>query len=34
VAALCAGDKVEIEDTSCTATSFPNFWELLAGIQN
>jgi 3-phosphoshikimate 1-carboxyvinyltransferase len=30
VAALRAKDKVRIQDTACTATSFPGFWELLA----
>lgn len=34
VAALGANAGVEIEDTGCTATSFPNFWELLSGIRN
>lgn len=29
VAALSARDAVTIEDTSCTETSFPGFWELL-----
>ncbi len=29
VAAQRAASSVTIEDTSCTATSFPNFWELL-----
>ncbi|NOY13388.1 MAG: 3-phosphoshikimate 1-carboxyvinyltransferase [Deltaproteobacteria bacterium] len=29
VAALRAETEVVIEDTACTATSFPNFWELL-----
>ncbi len=29
VAALVAAGEVDIEDTACTATSFPNFWELL-----
>ncbi len=33
VAALCANAEVIIEDTGCTATSFPNFWELLNSIQ-
>lgn len=33
VAALRADDEVLIEDTGCTATSFPNFWELLAQIR-
>ncbi|NOQ52671.1 MAG: 3-phosphoshikimate 1-carboxyvinyltransferase [Desulfuromonadaceae bacterium] len=33
VAALCANAEVEIEDTGCTATSLPNFWELLTKIQ-
>ena len=34
VAALAADGPVEIEDTDCIATSFPNFWELLAGIRS
>jgi 3-phosphoshikimate 1-carboxyvinyltransferase len=29
VAGLRAVSEVEIEDTACTATSFPSFWELL-----
>jgi len=29
IAALGAAGPVRIEDTECTATSFPNFWELL-----
>ncbi|WP_221248845.1 3-phosphoshikimate 1-carboxyvinyltransferase [Desulfuromonas versatilis] len=29
VAAQCAKAAVTIEDTACTATSFPNFWDLL-----
>jgi len=29
VAALRAAKPVSIDDTACTATSFPNFWELL-----
>jgi 3-phosphoshikimate 1-carboxyvinyltransferase len=33
VAALRAESEVTIEDTGCTATSFPNFWELLNEIQ-
>jgi len=32
VAALRAQGAVEIEDTECTATSFPNFWELLQQV--
>ena len=32
VAALCAAGSVTIDDTACTATSFPNFWELLQGL--
>ncbi|MBW2690297.1 MAG: 3-phosphoshikimate 1-carboxyvinyltransferase [Deltaproteobacteria bacterium] len=32
VAALSARDAVTIEDTSCTETSFPGFWELLDNI--
>lgn len=33
VAALQAGGELRIEDTGCTATSFPNFWELLEAIR-
>ncbi len=33
VAALRAGGEVTIEDTGCTATSFPNFWQLLSEIR-
>lgn len=33
VAALQTSAAVKIEDTGCTATSFPNFWELLTAIQ-
>jgi 3-phosphoshikimate 1-carboxyvinyltransferase len=33
VAALQATAAVEIADTGCTATSFPNFWQLLAAVQ-
>lgn len=32
VAALRAAGPVTIDDTACTATSFPNFWELLQGL--
>ncbi len=32
VAALRASGPVTIDDTACTATSFPNFWELLQGL--
>ena len=32
VAALRASGSVTIDDTACTATSFPNFWELLQGL--
>ena len=32
VAALSATDAVTIEDTMCTETSFPGFWDLLAGL--
>lgn len=32
VAALSAEAEVTIKDTGCTATSFPNFWELLAEV--
>ncbi len=34
VAALRAAAPVTIEDTACTATSFPNFWDLLAGVRS
>ena len=34
VAALCAGESVEIIDTQCTETSFPGFWELLNSLCN
>jgi 3-phosphoshikimate 1-carboxyvinyltransferase len=33
VASLVAGGEVTIDDTACTATSFPNFWELLANAR-
>lgn len=33
IAALQTEDAVIIEDTACTATSFPNFWELLGGLR-
>ncbi|PLX80838.1 MAG: 3-phosphoshikimate 1-carboxyvinyltransferase [Desulfuromonas sp.] len=33
VAALNAQGEVTIEDTGCTATSFPDFWELLQSIK-
>lgn len=33
VTALRATGEVRIEDTGCTATSFPNFWELLAEVK-
>ncbi|NIQ93973.1 MAG: hypothetical protein GWO11_07520 [Desulfuromonadales bacterium] len=33
VAALAAGGAVSIADTGCTATSFPNFWELIKAIR-
>lgn len=33
VAALRAESDLLIEDTGCTATSFPNFWELLESIR-
>jgi 3-phosphoshikimate 1-carboxyvinyltransferase len=33
VAALPALDSVTIEDTGCTETSFPGFWELLDSIR-
>lgn len=32
VAALRASGPVTLDDTACTATSFPNFWELLQGL--
>jgi 3-phosphoshikimate 1-carboxyvinyltransferase len=32
VAALAAAAPVDIADTACTATSFPNFWELLTKV--
>ncbi|MCD6581741.1 MAG: 3-phosphoshikimate 1-carboxyvinyltransferase [Desulfuromusa sp.] len=32
IAALGSTAEVEILDTACTATSFPNFWELLARV--
>ncbi len=34
VAALRAEGEILIEDTGCTATSFPNFWELLGDIRS
>jgi 3-phosphoshikimate 1-carboxyvinyltransferase len=33
IAALTAAGPVTIGDTGCTATSFPNFWPLLEGVQ-
>lgn len=33
VAALRAEGEVLIDDTACTATSFPNFWELLQKVR-
>lgn len=33
VAALRGRGEVVIEDTGCTATSFPNFWELLGQVR-
>ncbi len=33
IAALSAGSDISIEDTGCTATSFPNFWELLEQVR-
>ena len=33
VASLVASGPVSIEDTACTATSFPNFWDLLAKVR-
>ena len=32
VAALASSAEINISDTDCTATSFPNFWELLDDI--
>ena len=32
IAALRAAETLEIEDTACTATSFPSFWETLTQI--
>ena len=32
VAALAARAPVEINDIACTRTSFPHFWQLLAGV--
>lgn len=34
VAALRAASPVTIQDTGCTATSFPNFWELLEQVKS
>ena len=34
VAALRATAEVQIDDTACTATSFPNFWKLLQQIHS
>lgn len=33
IAALQSGSAVTIHDTGCTATSFPNFWELLDHVR-
>jgi len=33
IAALQAGSAVTIHDTGCTATSFPDFWELLSRVR-
>ena len=33
VAALRASAEVSIDDTACTATSFPNFWSLLEKVR-
>ena len=33
IAALQSGSAVTIHDTGCTATSFPNFWELLDRVR-
>jgi 3-phosphoshikimate 1-carboxyvinyltransferase len=33
IAALRADAPVTIEDTDCTATSFPGFWELVEGVR-
>ncbi len=32
VAGLVAGQEIRIKDTGCTATSFPNFWDLLTSL--
>jgi len=34
VAALSASGDITIEDTGCTETSFPGFWELIGKIRN
>jgi len=34
VAAQAASGEVMIKDTGCTATSFPNFWDLLAQVNS
>jgi 3-phosphoshikimate 1-carboxyvinyltransferase len=34
IAALQSGNAVTIHDTGCTATSFPNFWELLELVRH
>ena len=34
VAALRATAEVQVDDTACTATSFPNFWQLLQQIHS
>ena len=34
IAGLRADTPLEIEDTACTATSFPSFWDMLARVGN
>ena len=34
VAALSASGDITVEDTGCTETSFPGFWELIEKIRN
>lgn len=34
IAALQAGSSVTIHDTGCTATSFPDFWDLLCRVRS
>jgi 3-phosphoshikimate 1-carboxyvinyltransferase len=33
VAALRAEGAINVDDTACTATSFPNFWDLLDSVR-